>query len=155
MAQRLGRKLCCPFVSVNFDGFIVEGCALVPPRQFIRNFGRPIKRSVNDEVLGGDGLPNRGLKGPKLRFGWSLGGSWSLSGRLGRVMGLLVVALRRLGCVWERLEGALRDVLGAFWGFLRMSWEGFRRLLGHLGASWGVLERLGGILGSIFLSKGN
>ena len=67
----------------------------------------------------------------------------------------LGVVLRRLGCVLERLEGALRAVLGALWGLLRVSWESFRRLLGHRGASLGALERLGGVLGSIFVAKRN
>ena len=81
---------------------------------------------------------------------------------LGAYRGVLVVSWGVLGLSCgvvgvscERLEGPLRGVLGAFLGFLRMSWEGFRRLLGHLGASWGALERLGGVLGSIFLSKGS
>ena len=90
-------------------------------------------------------IQNRHQNVSKSASGGGLEGSWSLSGRLGRVLRRLGVVSGRLGCVWERLEGALRGVLGAFWGFLRMSWEIFRRL-GPCGQSWGALERFGGVL---------
>ena len=72
-----------------------------------------------------------------------MGGSWSLSRRLCRVLGRLGCVLRRLGCFLERLGGALGGVLGVlgslggvlgeFQAPLRASWG----VLACLEASWG------------------
>ena len=93
---------------------------------------------------------NRRQNDPTSRSGGGLGGSWSLSGRLCRVLGHIVCVLRRLGCLLERLGGALGGVLGASWGLLGVSWGNFKRPLGHPGAYWRVLKHLGVVLGSIF-----
>ena len=57
-------------------------------------------------------IQNHRQNGPKSRSGGGLGGSWSLSGRLGRVLGRISCVLWRLGCILERLGG----FLGASWG---------------------------------------
>ena len=66
--------------------------------------------------------------GPKSRSGGGLGGSWSLSGRLGRVLGLPGRVLGRLGHVLGRLGrrpgrvlGRPGGVLGGFEASLRAS----------------------------------
>ena len=92
-------------------------------------------------------LKNRCQNGPKSRSGGGLGGSWSLSGRLGRVLGLPGGVLGRLGHVLGRLGRRPGRVLGRPGGVL----GGFEA---SLGASSGVLGRLGGVLGLIFVAKG-
>ena len=79
----------------------------------------------------------------KSRSEVGLGGSWSLSGRLGHVLGHLGCVLRRLGYFLERLGGALGGVPGASWDRLGLSCgmgagapEG---ILERIGVSWGVL----------------
>ena len=89
---------------------------------------------------------------PNFRSGGGLGGSWSLSGRLCRVLERLGCVLRRRGCFLERLGGALGGVLGASWGLLGVSWGNVKRPLGHPGAYWRVLKHLGDVLGSIFVA---
>ena len=65
--------------------------------------------------------------------GW--GGSWSLSGRLGRVLGHLAAFWARLEASWERLGRRPSCVLGRPGGVL----GGFGVFLGPLGVSWGSL----------------
>ena len=55
---------------------------------------------------------NRCQSGPKSRSGGGLGGSWSLSKRHGRVMGLREGVLGRLGHVLGSLGRRLGRVLG-------------------------------------------
>ena len=81
-------------------------------------------------------IQSRRQNHPKSRSGGGFRGSWSLSGRLGRLLGLPGGVLVHLGHVLGRLGGVLEGVLGAFWGALGVSW-GF---LERLGASW---RRLG------------
>ena len=57
-------------------------------------------------------IKNHRQNGPKSRSGGGLGGSWSQSGRLGRVLGRIGCVLWRLGCILERLGG----FFGASWG---------------------------------------
>ena len=84
---------------------------------------------------------------PKSRFGGGLGGSWSLSGRLGRVLGLAGRVLGRLGhvlgCLGRHPGRVLGRPGGVLWGFEA-----------SLGASSDVLGHLGGVLGLIFIAKG-
>ena len=84
-------------------------------------------------------VQNRRQNDPKSRSGGGLGGSWSLSGRLGRVLGLPGVVLGRLGQVLGRLGRRPGRVLGrpggVLGGFGGVSWG----LLGRPGASWGHL----------------
>ena len=65
----------------------------------------------------------------------SRGGSWSLSGRLGRVLGCLAAFFALL----EASRGVLGGVLAASWGVLGVSLGALGRLLAPLGASWGRL----------------
>ena len=58
-------------------------------------------------------VQNRRQNGPKSRSGGALGGSWSLAGRLGRVLGLPRGVLGRLGHVLGRPGGVLGGILGA------------------------------------------
>ena len=58
-------------------------------------------------------VQNRRQNGPKSRSGGGMGGSWSLSGRLGRVLGLPGGVLGRLGHVLGRPGGVLGGILGA------------------------------------------
>ena len=70
--------------------------------------------------------------GSKSRSGGGLGGSWSLSGRLGRVLGLPGRVLGRLGHVLGRLGRRPGRVLGRLGGVL----GGFEASWDVLGASW-------------------
>ena len=92
-------------------------------------------------------VQNRYQNGPKSRSGGGLGGSWSLSGRLGRVLGLAGRVLGRLGhvlgCLGRRPGRVLGRPGGVLWGFEA-----------SLGASSDVLGHLGGVLGLIFIAKG-
>ena len=76
-------------------------------------------------------VQNRRQNDPKSSSGVVWGGSWSLSGFLGRV-------LEHLGGVSGRL-GRVLGVLGVFWaassGVLGLSWRGYRRLLERVRAS--------------------
>ena len=76
-------------------------------------------------------VQNRHQNHPKSSSGVVWGGSWSLSGFLGRV-------LEHLGGVSGRL-GRVLGVLGVFWaassGVLGLSWRGYRRLLERVRAS--------------------
>ena len=89
---------------------------------------------------------NRCQNSPKSRSGGGLGGSWSLSGRLGRILGLAGRVLGRLGHVLGRLGRRPGRVLGRPGGVLG-AFEA------SLGASSDVLGRLGGVLGLIFAAK--
>ena len=62
--------------------------------------------------------------------------------------GILRVSCGVLGDSWSALQG----VLGAFSGFLGVAWGNFGRPLGHPGAYWRILERLGDVLGLIFVA---
>ena len=84
-------------------------------------------------------VQNRRQNGPKSRSGGGLGGSWSLSGRLGRVLGLPRGVLERFGHVLGRPGGVLGGILGASWGVLGLSWGCLERLLRPPRVSWGVL----------------
>ena len=95
---------------------------------------------------------NRRQNDPTSRSGGGLGGSWSLSERLCRVLRRLGYVLRRLGCFLERLGGALGGVLGASWDLLGVSWRNSKRPLRHPGAYWRVLKHLGDVLGSILVA---
>ena len=95
---------------------------------------------------------NRRQNDPTSRSVGGLAGSWSLSGRLCRVLRRLGCVLRRLGCFLEPFGGALGGVLGASWGLVGVSWGNFKRPLGHPGAYWRVLKHLGDVLGSIFVA---
>ena len=75
----------------------------------------------------------RRQNGPKSKSGGGLGGSWSLSGRLGRVLGLPGGVLGRLGHVLGRLRRRPGRVLGR----PGVSWGSLNR---PPRASWGVLE---------------
>ena len=77
---------------------------------------------------------------PNSKSGGGLGGSWSLSRRLCRVLGRLGCVLRRLGCFLERLGGALGGVLGAC--VLGSFGGGLGEFQAPLRASWGVLACL-------------
>ena len=80
-------------------------------------------------------LPNRTQNAPKSRSGGGPGGSWSISGHLGRVLGYLGGVSGHLGGVLGRPKEVLGGVLGRPGAVL----GGSRRLLGRLGASWGSL----------------
>ena len=97
-------------------------------------------------------VENRRPNGPKSRSGGGLGGSRSVSGRLGRVLGRFVNVLRRCGCLLEPHWETPCARLGASWGCLGGVSGASQAVLGP-GASWGVLERIGGVLGSIFVAK--
>ena len=129
--RRMGGRIRRPRVLVSHADpvgrRIVEGCALVPPRQFIR-------------ISGGSGaLPGMvfgGLGGVLGGLGGVLGG---LEGKLGALGAILVASLAVLGDLgrsWGRL--------GRSWGSLGGSWCGFggrhkavwRRLGANLKPKW-------------------
>ena len=134
--------------------YIEEGCALVPPRQFIRTSGGS---------WGGLGGVLGGLGGILGGIGWS----WAFLGCSGAVLGGPGVVLAGVGGSWDGLArvlgeswdglggslGGLGSVLGSDLDRLGGLWVSWGRHGTSCGRPWGVLGRLGGVAGLIFQAK--
>ena len=79
---RPGVPHCFTYLLYPRKFLIVEGCALVPPRQFIRNFGRLTKEQSKIKVLAGWGAISKS-RGSNIEVWRPLG---RVSGPLGGVL---------------------------------------------------------------------
>ena len=99
-------------------------------------------------------LPVLGQTGSIIAWRISLGGVFSLLGRLGAVLGRLGAVLGGPGAILERswvVLGGLGAVFDRSWAFLGRSWNGLwpswavlRRSWSGLGPSWGGFGAAGG-----------
>ena len=135
--------LCCRFDSTVVMVDVHEIRCAIPNSHYLvcliclcswalKSIGNAIRNSIKNRSK----IHQKSIKNPSKIIqnrGW--GGSWSLSGRLGRVLGHLAAFWARLEASWERLGRRPGCVLGRPGGVL----GGFGVFLGPLGVSWGNL----------------